>query len=64
MNGLEPDPAGAPHVYSTFKELHEFLTGEMSLLAEAEHGGRWRTYFFQGDRPGSFEDDADSEGIA
>jgi hypothetical protein len=47
MNGLEPDLADTPVVYSTFAELHAFLTGEMSLLAEAEHGGSWRTYFFR-----------------
>ncbi len=47
MNGLKMDLAIAPLVYYTFAELHEFLTGEMSLLAEAEHGGSWRTYFFR-----------------
>ncbi|MDB5759742.1 MAG: hypothetical protein JWM30_3031 [Burkholderia sp.] len=47
MSGLKPDPADAPVDYSSFEELHRFLTWEMSLLAEPEHGGSWRTYFFR-----------------
>jgi hypothetical protein len=47
MSGLKPDPADAPVVYTRFDELHRFLTREMSLLAEPEHGGSWRTYFFR-----------------
>jgi len=31
---------------SCFDQLHHFLTQEMGLLAEPEHGGTWRTYFF------------------
>jgi hypothetical protein len=36
-----------PDRYSSFDELHGFLTKEMGLLAEPEHSGTWRTYFFK-----------------
>lgn len=29
----------------TFDELHAWLTGPCALVAEAPHGGSWRTYF-------------------
>lgn len=31
--------------YSTFDDLHQFLTHELGLVVEAPHGGSWRTYF-------------------
>nr|WP_314624066.1 hypothetical protein [uncultured Noviherbaspirillum sp.] len=34
-------------IYSTFVELHDFLTQEMGLLSEPAHSGTWRTYFFK-----------------
>lgn len=36
-----------PKIYSTFAELHDFLTQEMGLLSEPVHSGSWRTYFFK-----------------
>lgn len=33
--------------YSTLDELHACLTREFALVAEAPHGGSWRTYFFE-----------------
>ena len=36
-----------PKIYSTFDELHDFLTQEMGLLSEPVHSGSWRTYFFK-----------------
>ena len=47
MSGLRPDSADTAVVYSRFEELHGFLTREMSLVAEPEHSGSWRTYFFK-----------------
>lgn len=49
MSGLKLDPADAsePVVYSRFEELHDLLTQEMLLVAEPEHSGSWRTYFFR-----------------
>ena len=47
MSRLKPGPADTPVVYSRFEELHDFLTREMSLVAEPEHSGSWRTYFFK-----------------
>jgi len=32
---------------SNFVDLHLFLTQEMELVSEPEHGGTWRTYFFK-----------------
>jgi hypothetical protein len=32
--------------YSTLDDLHQCLTREFGLVAEAPHGGSWRTYFF------------------
>lgn len=32
---------------SEFSDLHHFLTREMGLIPEPEHGGTWRTYFFK-----------------
>lgn len=31
--------------YFTLDELHQCLTREFGLVAEAPHGGSWRTYF-------------------
>lgn len=36
-----------PVVYTSFDELHDFLVHELGLLAEPEHSGSWRTYFFK-----------------
>ncbi len=33
--------------YSTFDELHQYLTNEFELVSEPEHSGSWRTYFFR-----------------
>jgi hypothetical protein len=32
--------------YSTLDDLHQCLTREFGLVAEAPHGGSWRTYFW------------------
>jgi hypothetical protein len=34
-------------MYSSFDELHGYLTREMGLVAEPEHGGAWRTCFYK-----------------
>lgn len=31
--------------YSTLDDLHQCLTRDFGLVAEAPHGGSWRTYF-------------------
>lgn len=31
--------------YSTLNDLDQYLTSELGLVAEAPHGGSWRTYF-------------------
>lgn len=33
--------------YSTLDDLHQCLTREFGLVAEAPHGGSWRTYFWK-----------------
>lgn len=47
MNIPERTTGSMPVAYTNFDELHDFLTRELGLVAEPEHSGTWRTYFFK-----------------
>ena len=46
LNNPTPDSSNLLAACPSFDQLHYFLVREMGLLAEPEHSGSWRTYFF------------------
>lgn len=46
VNSPKPNSFSGLNAYPSFDQLHYFLIREMRLLAESEHSGTWRTYFF------------------